>query len=235
MWLGLAVLSCFEPPEFPLEPQIDFKSVRFRDMADPNTDSLVVEVFFKDGDGNLGLDPAEIGCYDAGDKQICHQREFELFVTEGPNTGKPINYAMKRTDPSFKSYPAYVRPYSCTHWKLAYNKDDQVIDTVAIELNPDHYNIFVDFLVKQADGSFKEFDFMTEFCQTYDGRFPILSKDPSQKNTLEGVIRYGMPSQGFKSLFSIKTLKLRIQVQDRLLNKSNIVESPEFTLQSITN
>lgn len=232
--VALTALSCFDPPEYPVEPQIDFKAVRFKDMADPNFDTLVIEVSFKDGDGNLGLGPSELDCYEADSKPICYVNEFQFVVNEGPNAGKLLNYAIKRTDPLFKDLPDYVKPFSCTNWKFAYNKDDQVIDTLYIELNPDHYNIFVDFLVKQPDGSFKEFDFMNEFCTTYDGRFPILSKDLSQKNPLEGVIRYGMGSQGFKVLFSIKTLKLRIQIQDRLLNKSNIIETPEFTLQSIT-
>ncbi|MEQ9413763.1 MAG: hypothetical protein RIF39_08025, partial [Cyclobacteriaceae bacterium] len=89
---------------------------------------------------------------------------------------------------------------------------------------------FVDFLVKQNDGSFQEFDWRTEFCTTYDGRFPILAKnsDLSLKNSIEGTLRYAMLSTGFKLQFSIKTLKLRIMIQDRLLNKSNVIETPEF-------
>ena len=38
---------------------------------------------------------------------------------------------------------------------------------------------------------------------------------------------------GFLFLFSVKTLKLRITIQDRMLNKSNTIESGDFTLQQI--
>jgi len=84
--------------------------------------------------------------------------------------------------------------------------------------------------VKQPDGSFEEFDWREEFCTTYDGRFPILAKekDLSSATPLEGTLRYAMLSTGFKFQFSIKTLKLRVQIQDRLLNKSNVIETPEF-------
>lgn len=233
-FLGLGLLSCFDPPEYPVEPEIEFRKIYFKD--DPNSaDSLVIEIFFKDGDGNLGLAANELGCYDIDGKSVCFQDRFQFVVNTGPNQGKRLNYAIKRTDPNpdIRSLPDYVKPYDCINWELEKNAAGQVIDTLYIELNPDHYNIYVDFLVKQADGSFEEFDFREEYCTTYDGRFPILSKDPSQKNPLEGVIRYAMQGLGFDLVFSIKTLKLRIQIQDRVLNKSNIIETPEFTLQSI--
>lgn len=234
-FLGLGLLSCFDPPEYPVEPEIEFKNIYFKKVPD-GTDSLVLEVFFKDGDGNLGLAANELGCYDIDGKTVCFQDRFQFMVNDGgPNQGKRINYAIKRTDPNplFKNLPAYVKPYDCINWELEKSATGQVIDTVYIELNPDHHNIYVDFLVKQADGSFQEFDFREEYCTTYDGRFPVLSKDLSQKNPLEGVIRYAMQGLGFELMFSIKTLKLRIQIQDRVLNKSNTIETPEFTLQSI--
>jgi hypothetical protein len=42
-----------------------------------------------------------------------------------------------------------------------------------------------------------------------------------------------MISAGFDFIFSIRTLRLKIKVQDRALNKSNEIFTPEFTLQSI--
>ena len=89
-------------------------------------------------------------------------------------------------------------------------------------------------MVKNFDGSFTEFDLTKEFdypsCGgTFDGRFPILFKD-KPGTPLEGTIRYGMGSNAFKAFFSIKTLKLRIQIKDRALNKSSFIETAEFTL-----
>jgi hypothetical protein len=111
-------------------------------------------------------------------------------------------------------------------------------DTLYFTRNPKHFNIEVDFLVKDplnpesVDG-FVEFDWSKEFCQqNLDGRFPILA-DPESARPLAGTIRYGMTSIGFKRIFTIKTLKLRIKIRDREFNESNVVMTQEFTLDSI--
>jgi hypothetical protein len=63
---GLAILcffsvilgSCFDPPEFPNTPEITFEDIRFIDVANISApDTLVVKIRFKDGDGDLGIDP----------------------------------------------------------------------------------------------------------------------------------------------------------------------------------
>jgi hypothetical protein len=52
---GLA--SCFDPPEYPVTPSITYENVVFKDSEDPTiSDTLVVSINFKDGDGNLGID-----------------------------------------------------------------------------------------------------------------------------------------------------------------------------------
>ena len=107
-----------------------------------------------------------------------------------------------------------------------------IADTLYFTFNENHYNITIQFLVKNNDGTFTEFNWRDEFCTTYDGRFPILSND-GESNPLEGTIRYDMGSNGWLPLFSIKTLKLRIYIKDRALNKSNVIETPEFTLDKI--
>ncbi len=105
----------------------------------------------------------------------------------------------------------------------------QIRDTLYFTPNQDHYNIEVDFLVKDptAPGGFREFDWRKEFCTTFDGRFPVFS---DKSTSIQGTLRYSMTSLGFKSLFSIKTLKLRVSIKDRARNKSNVIETPEFTL-----
>jgi hypothetical protein len=102
-----------------------------------------------------------------------------------------------------------------------------VVDYFYIRENPFHYNFKVDFLIKNNDGSFTEFDFRKEFCETYDGRFPLISDDD---RALEGIINYSMVSSGFFPTFSIKTMKLAITIYDKALNQSNTVETPEFRL-----
>jgi hypothetical protein len=233
--LGLGLSSCFDPPEYSNTPEIEFENLVFKETPNlSDADSLILFIKFRDGDGNLGLQPNEVGCNE--DQTICYNEKFYFTLVDG---GEPVNYKVKRTMPEL-NLPDFVPPYSCTNWEVISDNPappqiPKVIDTVYFELNEDHHNIFVDFLVKQNDGSFEEFDFKTEFeypgCATsFDGRFPILAKnsDLSLKNPVEGTLRYAMLSTGFKLQFSIKTLKLRIMIQDRLLNESNIIETPEF-------
>lgn len=111
-------------------------------------------------------------------------------------------------------------------------------DTVYFETNPNHYNIEVDFFVKDPTvgnsettlPGFREFDWRKEFCTTYDGRFSRLSDTDTP---LDGILTYSMASTGFRTVFSVKTLKLRISIKDRALNVSNVILTPEFTLDGI--
>jgi len=105
-----------------------------------------------------------------------------------------------------------------------------VVDYFYINENPYHYNFKVDFLIKNNDGSFTEFDFRKEFCETYDGRFPTITDN---ERALDGVINYSMVSSGFETTFSIKTLKLAVTIYDKALNESNTIETPEFTLDEL--
>lgn len=246
--MALFLASCFDPPEYAPSPSIEYESVSFIDVANPSDpDSLILTIRFKDGDGDLGLD-----ANDPSDTLYPYQNRTFFDTVKSSNAGYyyPFNdgtfitYETKRTSPygwkqkhlAYDTLPAFSNPYNCVNWQvLAMNNE---VDTFYFELNPDHHNIFVEFLVKNSDGTFTEFDWTEEFAYpqcgiTFDGRFPVLSKDLSQKSALDGKIRYGMPSTGFMILFSIKTLKLRITIQDRTLNKSNVVETPEFTLQQI--
>lgn len=111
--------------------------------------------------------------------------------------------------------------------KIAYY---QIRDQLYTTRNQNHYNIEVDFFVKDDPSSpdgFREFDWTQEFCTTFDGRFPVFS---DKLSSIEGTLRYNMKSVGFTTLFSIKTLKLRVTIKDRALNASNTIETPEFTL-----
>jgi len=232
---GLAVLfmaSCFDPPQYSPIPSIEFDNVIFKDIADASlADSLIVTVRFKDGDGDMGLDPSEIA--------IPYNNKYYFKFSDGSF----ITYKTRRTNPNYDTLPAFVSPYNCINWEIATipvgTPPVQKTDTFYFQLNQNHYNFFVDFFVKNSNGSgYTEFNWQTEFqypnCGIpFDGRFPILSKDLSQQSPLDGTIRYGMASTGFLFLFSVKTLKLRITVQDRTLNKSNTIESGDFTLQQI--
>lgn len=59
-FFSLLLGSCFDPPDFPATPEIVFDEIVFRDVPDNNKpDSLILYIDFKDGDGDLGLDPQD--------------------------------------------------------------------------------------------------------------------------------------------------------------------------------
>ena len=231
-WLalcGMAALlmtSCFDPPQYGPIPEIEFDKIVFKDIADPSAvDTLILSLKFKDGDGDLGLNASEVS-------EPFNDKFYYKFAD-----GTYITYKTKRTKPGYDTLPAFVKPYNCINWEV--KTVNAKVDTFYFQLNPNHYNIFVDFFVQNTDGTFKEFDWQKEFTYpncgiTFDGRFPRLSKDLTQKTPLDGTIHYSMKSTGFLILFSIKTLKLRVRIQDRVLNKSNTIETPLFTLGGIT-
>ncbi len=105
-----------------------------------------------------------------------------------------------------------------------------VVDYFYMNVNPAHTNIKVKFLLKNGDGTFTEYDWRREVCETYDGRFPILT---DKTRPLEGTINYSMISSGFLTTFSIKRMKLAVTITDKALRTSNTVESKEFTLDEI--
>ncbi len=230
--IAVALDSCFKAPEFPNVPEIEYNNIIFRDVSDPaKADTLILTVNFKDGDGDLGLDDSEtLPPYN------------DKYYYRFPD-GKFLNYASKRTDPRYDTLPDFVTPYNCTNWDVINDPTSgKAVDTLYFELNPDHYNFFVDFYIQQRinqKDTFLLYDWKNEFiypnCQVngFNGRFPILSKDLSQATAQEGKIRYAMKSVGFNVFFSIKVIKLRLYILDRALHKSNIIETPPFTLQSI--
>lgn len=241
--MALAISSCFDPPEYPNTPEIEFAGISFVDTpesAEATADTLVLRLDFTDGDGDLGLDQEDVGEGEYAERYYFRINDNRRYYTDNPllvaRDPQAVKFRTRRTTPGYDTLPAYTKPFNCVNWEIVFenvNNVNTTVDTVYFQLNPNHYNIFVDFLIKQDDGSFQELDFREEFCTTFDGRIPVLSKGVGQSTPLEGTIRYAMASVGFKFLFGSRPLKLRIQVQDKALNKSNVLETPEFNLQNI--
>lgn len=273
IFIGMVLImgSCFDPPEFPSVPEIEYEGIEF--IA---PDSLILRIHFRDGDGDLGLSNDDLNyisypfnnqfffqtnpdgtldtLYTFGAASPTNQ--YHIIEIADPAKGKLV-FPRTRKNPAFSFLPAYGcvdYEYVIAARNLLIDMDDQaaldpfvrrldtldgaggtryihIQDTLYTKINPDHYNIEVDFLVKEGN-EFVEFDWREEYCtQSFDGRFPVLSDNPG--TALEGTLRYGMYSIGFAPIFSVKTLKLRIQVKDRALNRSNVIETPEFTLDKI--
>lgn len=293
---GLALLSflvivagsCFDPPEFPVVPQIEFERIEFINSPDPSQfDSLNLYINFKDGDGDLGFtrsagdnqDPFHsANFYQENNGKIeplatllatVGQDSYELLLIPDPSKGQLVTFNTRKK-PEYAFLPAAdnctgsnslkyyeylagrVDPANASDGRrILVESNDlpalgpsvqlvdsfptknpeyyQIRDTLYYTPNPAHYNIEVDFLVKDpsAPGGFREFDWREEYCTTFDGRFPVFS---DKQSSIDGTLRYSMTSLGFTSVFSIKTLKLRVSIKDRALHTSNVIETPEFRL-----
>lgn len=78
--LALVASACFNPPEFPITPTIDYRGdICFKQAKGPGeTDSLIVTILFKDGNGDLGLGQDELD-------EPFHEDDF-FVITNGQLT-----------------------------------------------------------------------------------------------------------------------------------------------------
>lgn len=208
--LGLTA-GCVSPPDdFPSVPHITFNSVEY--IETNASDSLMVSVDFRDAEGDLGLNPNE-------DDPPFHPLDYQTDAE-----GNLITYGNRPSDaPEFNNRDWVINPLI---------DKTEVNDTIWVKINPDQYNIFIKFFIKRG-GNYTEYDFSTApFYSTFNGRFPrILTEE--RDRAIEGTIKYAMLSLGWNTVFRNDTLRIDVQVQDRNLNKSNIVSSPDFTLSQI--
>lgn len=204
--------SCISPPEnFPSIPEIEFSTIEY--VSTPSQDSLIVSVDFKDAEGDLGLSSTEIN------------PPFNPLNYKRDAAGNLIIYSKR---------PPEAPSYNPIDWVIDPIINNTVVkDTVWVEQNENQYNIFVRFYIKR-NGQFTEFRWQDPpFYTTFNGRFPrILISEEGQ--SVEGNIKYRMLSSGWESIFRNDTLRIDVEIQDRALNRSNQVSSPEVTLRQIT-
>lgn len=122
LFLMIALDSCFNPPEFPIEPEIDFQSIEFK-KGGSNADSLILTITFKDGDGDLGIDEDipffssypyhPINYFLAKDGQlltISTIKPFEdippIFKVDNNQSGKLVS-VRTRNEPGYGALPDY--------------------------------------------------------------------------------------------------------------------------------
>jgi hypothetical protein len=204
--------SCISPPEnFPSVPEIEFSTIEY--VPTSGADSLIISVNFKDAEGDLGLSPSDIN------------PPFNPLTYKRDAAGNLITYAKR---------PANAPAYNPIDWVIDPIVNNVVVkDTIWVEQNQNQYNIFVKFFIKRS-GRFTEFRWQDPpFFTTFNGRFPrILTTEEGQ--SVEGNIKYRMLSSGWESIFRNDTIRIDVQIQDRALNRSNEVSSPEVTLRQIT-
>ena len=209
--------------------------LKLKNEGDPLNEStaLTISINVEDGDGDLGLDGDENGF------------PYHPFAIRVDGNGRPIEYGDDPNDPPFTCLDYAVEDFENTDL----NGDLDKSDTLLIDFNENQYNIFVSFF-RKVNGTFEEVDIRAQppgsanastLCGlTFDGRFPCLSSEDDPCNfvrnnarPITGVINYDMESSLFLPVFRTDTLMLKVQIQDRALNRSNTIETPEFTLQGI--
>ncbi|WP_057936605.1 hypothetical protein [Algoriphagus resistens] len=210
-FLSVFGAACISPPDnFPSIPKISFKSMEYAPTS--GSDSLIISLDFQDAEGDLGLSATD-------DDPPFHDVDYQRN-----SAGDLITYSTRPSDaPSYNPIDWLVNPLVGT---------EQVNDTIWVKQNPNQYNIFVKFFIKR-NGQFTEYRWQDPpFYSTFNGRFPrILTSDTGQ--AVEGNISYGMLSTGWESIFRNDTIRIDVSIQDRALNRSNEVSSPEVTLNQI--
>lgn len=210
-FISSILFSCVQPPEnFPTVPEITFEDMAFSNAS--GADSLIIKIGFKDSEGDLGLNPTDI------------DPPFQPVNFRRNNFGDLIVYSQR---------PPTAPNYNPIDWLINPIVNNIVVrDTVWVEQNENHNNIFVKFFIKR-NGSFTEFRWQDPpFFTTFNGRFPRILNN-NQGQPVEGTLQYAMLSFGWQSIFRNDTIRIDVQIQDRALNRSNIVSSPEVTLNQI--
>ncbi|MBX2955189.1 MAG: hypothetical protein KF846_03470 [Cyclobacteriaceae bacterium] len=234
--LSLSKCSDEESPRYPAEPYIEFISAKFTEIPDvTEPDKIDVTFYYRDGDSDLGLaysteytsDPFHFtSFFRKSDGSPLHAD----ITLSGEYPFDDLIQFTDRESPPFDTIPS-TNQYDCRYWYYHEGK------YLYHQRNENYFNLIVKFLYSNDGLNFTEFDWRELVCHDFNARFPDLSgarKNSSissgpfniqLKNNLEGKITYTMLSTGFKALFGGKKLKLSIQVKDRALNRSNIIET----------
>jgi hypothetical protein len=213
----LGLFSCNEKPTFPDVPSISFNQYYFKEIAEYSLDSLIININFEDGNGDLGLASFET------------EYPYQLYDVVVDVNGDTLRYGD----------PGTPDEYNCLDYLILNDEivsgDSLIVtaDTIFIVRNPNYFNFFLTFLVKQNDGSFREYNPAIDrnCAPPFNGRFFILNTNYDVR-PLTGELQYALVS-GFRLLFRNDIIKIRVQIQDRALNRSNVLETPEFNINDV--
>ncbi|MEM8895360.1 MAG: hypothetical protein AAGC88_12330 [Bacteroidota bacterium] len=243
--VALIMQSCYSPEEFSNTPSIAFRSLTYS-PSDVESDSLVLNIDFQDGDGDIGLDGNETRSpYHAYNVIIDSNNRFVTLSNDSASTpffyAVPPNFASEPGDSElqFFSDQDLRTSFNCQEYEIVEFTDNQgntFTDTIYVFRNENNKNIFVDFY-RKINGQYEFIDWTRVFsaigCGTnFDARFPVFEPDNNGRS-LEGTIRYAMVSDGFGLVLRNDTFQIRVRIKDRDLNGSNIAVSPDLTLNDI--
>ncbi|MDX2191552.1 MAG: hypothetical protein SFY32_16995 [Bacteroidota bacterium] len=102
--------------------------------------------------------------------------------------------------------------------------------------NDNYYNMNLTFLFKNEKNEFvtcKDFvecPVPDSLLKLYNGRFPPLIPS-GQKRPISGTLTYDVSSTSFYTAFLNQTIKFRLFIKDRSLNKSNVIETDTIRIK----
>ena len=231
------LFSCIEDNNVSDTPSISYESLEFKKSDNSfNQDSLIITINFIDGDGNLGLSNDENN-YPYHPYNAIIDQEFN-WITLGSNNVTPPLYIYEPNGVYYLYSNEDNRPsYNCEDYIIDTVNTTNKLDTFYIQKNENNKNIFIEFY-KKENNEFVLIDWKRIFDEEYgcgidfNSRFPPLNISNSSQ-LLSGKLRYGMVSYGFEMILKNDVFKLKIHIKDRELNTSNIIETPEVTLEEI--
>lgn len=249
--------TCQEPDPFPNTPRIYFNNIEYVELLENgNPDSLILHFEFEDGNGDLGLEGDEIYA-PFQDYNFYYDRNNQLITFNQSEVQLPISIYDPENN-NFIEYNEDIRPsYDCINYEILYvdyenrtylppgtpideidpNLFEQ--DTIFLQKNPFRNNIEVKYFRKRGSNNYEEIDWRyrtSEFgCGiSFDGRFPILDFESlSEASSLEGTIKYGMVSSGYRTVIRKDTFNIKFRIFDRALNASNWSETGDITLDQL--
>jgi hypothetical protein len=166
-FLGGTISGCFDRPDFSNTPQISYERIQFKQSSE--TDSLILTIKFRDGDGDLGLNDNTPPFNDSfyylvtGDqvsdtipmstttvyRSSPPYTAYTLLTNpnETPVTGKLVTNKT-RNQPNYSGFPVYD-PNSCLHYSFieilvpaSFNAVDEtytITDTLEDQLKNKYY------------------------------------------------------------------------------------------------
>lgn len=243
--LLLVMTNCKDDePSYPIEPYIEFRDIEAK--RENSIDSVIVKFYIRDGDFDLGLTITDIDSpyhsrwyFDKAERNLVPGN----YKAENLDINSLLKYHDRHTPP-FDTLPEFENPYSCINYEVLRNDFGQVIDTVYYKINELHFNFIFDFQVQQDDGSWSTFNFRENFSYpncgiSFYNRFkiqndigasgsPFYSKRISNQ---EMFLTFKIGNPGFSFFFKGKTIRFKIYIYDRALNKSNIVYTSEVQFE----
>ena len=236
--LTFIIIGCDNNNDISEVPFISHENISFKKSQDNIIqDSLILTINFTDGDGDLGLSNEEI---------YYPYHPYNAIIDENLNW---ITIGSKEITPPLYVYEpnGLLSLYSNEDNRPSFNCENYIIDTISssteldtfyIQKNENNKNIYVEFY-KKVGNDFELIDWKKIFDEEYgcgidfNSRFPPLNIGNSSQ-LLNGKLRYGMVSYGFDMVLKNDIFKLKVYIKDRALNQSNIIETPEVTLEEIT-